>query len=62
MLILASQRIEDVLGWDGEEGGGSSVTKRGAKPSLVESCILAWVTGTATSLSSHFLLRVSLTF
>ena len=44
LLILASQRIEDVLGWDGHEGD-SSVTKRGAKPSLVESCILAWVTG-----------------
>ena len=33
-----------MLGWDGHEGD-SSVTKRGAKPSLVESCILAWVTG-----------------
>ena len=41
MLILASQRIEDVLGWD----YGGDVTKRGSKPSLVESCILAWVAG-----------------
>ena len=43
MLILASQRIEDVIGWD--YGGDSNATKRGAKPSLVESCILAWVAG-----------------
>ena len=34
-----------MLGWDGHGLGDSSVTKRGAKPSLVESCILAWVTG-----------------
>ena len=40
LLILASQRIEDVLGWD---YAASSATKRGATPSLVESCILAWV-------------------
>ena len=39
-MILASQRIEDVLGWD---YAASSATKRGATPSLVESCILAWV-------------------
>ena len=34
-----------MLGWDAHGLGDSSVTKRGAKPSLVESCILAWVTG-----------------
>ena len=34
-----------MLGWDSHEGEDSSVTKRGAKPSLVETCILAWVTG-----------------
>ena len=43
LLILASQRIEDVIGWD--YGDDSNATKRGAKPSLVESCILAWVAG-----------------
>ena len=43
LLILASQRIEDVLGWDYGESGVA--TKRGSKPSLVESCILAWVAG-----------------
>ena len=62
LLILASQRIEDVIGWD---WSGGSATKRqenldnktcciflitfskyrGSPPSLVESCILAWVTG-----------------
>merc|ERR1719319_794134 len=43
LLILASQRIEDLIGWDFGEPGSS--TKRGAGPSLVESCILAWVAG-----------------
>ena len=43
MLILASQRIEDVIGWDYSDD--SNATKRGAKPSLVESFILAWVAG-----------------
>ena len=36
-------RVEDVIGWD--YGDDSNATKRGAKPSLVESCILAWVAG-----------------
>jgi hypothetical protein len=44
LLILASQRIEDVIGWDYNHNN-SNATKRGAKPSLVESCILAWVAG-----------------
>jgi len=43
LLILASQRIEDIIGWDYNDNSNS--TKRGAKPSLVESCILAWVAG-----------------
>jgi hypothetical protein len=41
LLILASQRIEDVIGWE----VNADATKRGSPPSLVESCILAWVAG-----------------
>ena len=41
LLILASQRIEDMIGWE----FNSNATKRGASPSLVESFILAWVAG-----------------
>jgi hypothetical protein len=41
LLILASQRIEDVIGWELK----TDSTKRGSPPSLVESCILAWVAG-----------------
>ena len=41
LLILASQRIEDVIGWEIK----TDATKRGSPPSLVESCILAWVAG-----------------
>lgn len=42
MLILASQRIETLFfGEDPED----VPTKRGAKPSLVEWIILAWVCG-----------------
>ena len=43
LLILVSQRIEDVIGW--ELSSSSNATKRGAPPSLVESFILAWVAG-----------------
>ena len=45
LLILVSQRIEDVIGWDLP----SDTTKRGSMPSAVEYAILAWVAG-------HFLL------
>ena len=41
LLILASQRIEDVFGWDMP----TDTTKRGSLPSAVEYCILAWVAG-----------------
>ena len=41
LLILASQRIEDIIGWDLP----SDTTKRGSLPSVVEYCILAWVAG-----------------
>lgn len=42
MLILASQRIETLFF---EEEPEDFPTKRGAKPSLVEWIILAWVSG-----------------
>ena len=41
LLILASQRIEDIVGWDLT----TDTTKRGSLPSAVEYCILAWVAG-----------------
>ena len=41
LLILASQRIEDIMGWDLP----SDTTKRGSLPSLVEYFILAYVAG-----------------
>ena len=41
LLILASQRIEDIMGWDLP----SDTTKRGSLPSLVEYFILAYVGG-----------------
>ena len=41
LLILASQRIEDIMGWDLT----TDTTKRGSLPSAVEYCILAWVAG-----------------
>ena len=41
LLILASQRIEDIMGWDLP----SDTTKRGSLPSVVEYCILAYVAG-----------------
>ena len=40
-MILASQRIEDIMGWDLP----SDTTKRGSLPSVVEYCILAYVAG-----------------
>ncbi|XP_046395034.1 transient receptor potential-gamma protein-like [Ischnura elegans] len=53
LLILASQRIEAVVGdWFGTSSPGTAVfdpsdvsTKRGAAPSVVEWLILAWVSG-----------------
>ncbi|KAJ8679347.1 hypothetical protein QAD02_015134, partial [Eretmocerus hayati] len=48
MLILASQRIESVIGsWAGFDLSDSEVepTKRGAAPTIVEWIILAWVSG-----------------
>jgi transient receptor potential cation channel subfamily C len=53
LLILASQRIESVIGdWFGDEdqrqhppGPIDVSTKRGAPPSIVECFILAWVCG-----------------
>ncbi|XP_008550220.1 transient receptor potential-gamma protein isoform X4 [Microplitis demolitor] len=49
MLILASQRIESVIGlWMGQdisEHEQTTPTKRGAAPTLVEWFILAWVSG-----------------
>lgn len=42
MLILASQRIETLFF---DEDPNDVPTKRGAKPSLVEWIILAWVSG-----------------
>lgn len=48
MLILASQRIETVIGgwlW-GDTGPEEDIpTKRGSPPSIVEWFILAWVSG-----------------
>ena len=41
LLILASQRIEDIVGWDLP----SDTTKRGSLPSVVEYGVLAWVAG-----------------
>merc|ERR550532_3334328 len=41
LLILVSQRIEDIMGWDLP----SDTTKRGSLPSVVEYCILAYVAG-----------------
>ena len=41
LLILASQRIEDIVGWDLT----TDTTKRGSLPSVVEYCILAYVAG-----------------
>merc|ERR550534_464796 len=45
LLILASQRIEDLFPKEWNFGQPGSSTKRGAGPSPVESCILAWVAG-----------------
>ncbi|KAG7198402.1 hypothetical protein KM043_005792 [Ampulex compressa] len=48
MLILASQRIESVIGnWMGHDvvEHEPALTKRGAAPSIVEWFILAWVSG-----------------
>ncbi|XP_015173876.1 PREDICTED: transient receptor potential-gamma protein isoform X4 [Polistes dominula] len=48
MLILASQRIESVIGnWMGHSviDNDTAPTKRGAAPSIVEWFILAWVSG-----------------
>lgn len=49
MLILASQRIETVIGsWvlGGEsEPVEENKTKRGSTPSIVEWLVLAWVSG-----------------
>merc|ERR550532_3331416 len=45
LLILASQRIEDLFPKEWDFGQPGSSTKRGAGPSPVESCILAWVAG-----------------
>ncbi|XP_076281851.1 transient receptor potential cation channel gamma isoform X3 [Lasioglossum baleicum] len=49
MLILASQRIESVIGnWTGNEEVVKSEperTKRGAAPTIIEWFILAWVSG-----------------
>ncbi|XP_014208151.1 transient receptor potential-gamma protein [Copidosoma floridanum] len=48
MLILASQRIESVIGvWTGYDVSDHTVepTKRGAPPTIVEWFILAWVSG-----------------
>ncbi|XP_031782133.1 transient receptor potential-gamma protein isoform X4 [Nasonia vitripennis] len=48
MLILASQRIESVIGvWTGRDISEHEIepTKRGAAPTLVEWFILAWVSG-----------------
>lgn len=43
MLILASQRIETLF--FAEDPTARIPTKRGAKPSIVEWIILAWVSG-----------------
>lgn len=49
LLILASQRIESVIGgliWGNVEPKDDNVpTKRGAPPSIVEWFILSWVSG-----------------
>ena len=45
LLILASQRIEDIVGWDLP----SDTTKRGSLPSVVEYGVLAWVAGNINS-------------
>ncbi|XP_053973778.1 transient receptor potential-gamma protein isoform X2 [Hylaeus volcanicus] len=48
MLILASQRIESVIGgWTGQDvvEQEQAPTKRGAAPTIVEWFILAWVSG-----------------
>ncbi|KAF7988358.1 hypothetical protein HCN44_000931 [Aphidius gifuensis] len=47
MLILASQRIESVIGlWTGQDiDSHDPPSKRGAAPTLVEWLILAWVSG-----------------
>lgn len=66
MLILASQRIESVLGdlfgmASVEESIASDVTtKRGALPSIIEWFILSWVAGgfRVCFLITVFLLRV----
>ena len=53
LLILASQRIEDIMGWDLP----SDTTKRGSLPSVVEYCILAYVAGTLFNI--HIIIMVS---
>ena len=54
LLILASQRIEDIMGWDLP----SDTTKRGSLPSVVEYCILAYVAGTLFNIQ-HIIIMVS---
>ena len=51
LLILASQRIEEVLAdlldssWLKEHFPGDGSTTRGSMPSIIEWAILAWVAG-----------------
>lgn len=59
LLILASQRIESVIGgliWGNTEPKDDNVpTKRGAPPSIVEWFILAWVSGKYIYLHKYFI-------
>ena len=54
LLILASQRIEDIMGWDLP----SDTTKRGSLPSVVEYCILAYVAGELFNIQPTNLLHI----
>lgn len=48
MLMLASQRIESVIGgwfWGEESVEVDLPTKRGATPTVIEWLILSWVSG-----------------
>ena len=56
LLILASKRIEDIMGWDLP----SDTTKRGSLPSLVEYFILAYVAGAVFDILSTTLKPTSL--
>ena len=50
LLMLASQRIESVMDFSGENSYDDDVpTKRGAAPTLIEMFILAWVSGKSST-------------